>query len=115
MKYIRVSTYLHLARAIIHHAVLGSHGFVGVQTACVKGDLLHFGNSPNSVGFPWASGLILILPVAEELFKQCGLPASGQHLDLITNDQEMLKIKLRLDVDRFELQGAQIGFLPECF
>lgn len=98
-----VLTYLQLARAIVHHAVLSSHGFVGVQAGCIKGDLLHSGDFPNSVGLPWACGLIFILPVAEELFKQSGLPTGRQHLDLITNDQLMLTARLQLDADRFEL------------
>lgn len=95
--------------------MLSSHGFIGVQTGCVKGDLLHSGDFPNSVGLPWARGLILILPVAEELFKQGGLPTSGQQLDLITNNQQMLTARLQLDVDRFEVRGALIGILPGCF
>lgn len=75
--------YLNLARAVIHHTMLGSHFFVGVQTGGVKGNLRNTGNAANAVGLAWTCGLILILPVTEELFEQCGLTSSWHNLDLI--------------------------------
>lgn len=75
---------LDFSRAVVHHAVLGCHGFVGVQRGGVEGDLLDAGDAADSVGLARASGLILVLPVGEELLEKGGLTTSRHHLDLCT-------------------------------
>lgn len=75
-------SHLHLALAIIHHAVLRSHGLVGVQGGGVEGHLIHFGDTANGVGLTGAGRLIFVLPVAEELLEQSCLGSSREDLDL---------------------------------
>lgn len=68
--------------AVVHHAMLGSHGWVFVEFGGVEGDLLHLGDFPEDVRGAGASGLILVQPVVEELFKQRGLAPFWQDLHL---------------------------------
>lgn len=74
--------YLHLPLAVIHHAVLGGHGVVGVQLGGVEGDLLHFGDPADGVSLTGTSRLVSVSPVREELLEESRLPSSRQHLDL---------------------------------
>lgn len=59
----RKSVYLDLAGAVVHHAVLGSHGLVSVQGGGIEGHLLHLRNLANCVGLGGTCGFILVLPV----------------------------------------------------
>lgn len=75
-------SYLDLALAIIHHAVLGCHGLVGVQAGGIEGHLLHFGYAADGEGLTGARSLVFVPPVAEELLKQSGLSSPWKYLDL---------------------------------
>ncbi len=75
-------SYLDLALAIIHHAMLGCHGPVGVQGGGVEGHLLHFGDAANGVGLAGTCSLIFVPPVAEELLEQSRLSSSWKYLNL---------------------------------
>ena len=65
--------YLDLALAVVHHVVLGGHVVVGVEGGGVEGHLLHLGDAADGVGLTGARGLVLVLPVTEELLEQSGL------------------------------------------
>lgn len=73
---------LDFAGAVIHHAVLGSHGSATMQFGGVEGDLLNVGDSTDGVGLTWACGLILVQPVKEELLKHGGFTPCWHDLDL---------------------------------
>lgn len=75
-------SYLDFALAIIHHAVVGGHGLVGVQGGGVEGDPRNFGDAADGVGLSHSCRLIFVFPVTEELLKQSQLTSSGDHLDL---------------------------------
>lgn len=75
-------SYLDLALAIIHHAVLGCHGLVGVQGGGIEGHLLHFGYATDGEGLTGARRLVFVPPVAEELLKQSRLSSRRKYLDL---------------------------------
>lgn len=70
-------SYLNLALAIVHHAVVGGHSFVGVQFGGIEGDLLHFGYLADGVSLTGPCRLVFVFPVREELLKQSRL-ASGR-------------------------------------
>lgn len=80
-------SYLDFPGAVVHHLVLRSHGVVGVQGGGIEGDLLHLGDLPDGVGFGRARGLVLILPVTEELLEESCLAPCRQHLDLQSHTQ----------------------------
>lgn len=75
-------TYLDFALAVVHHAVLSCHDFVGVQGGGIERHLLHFGDAANGVGLAGSGRLILVPPVAEELLEQSCLSAGRKNLDL---------------------------------
>lgn len=75
-------SYLDVALAIVHHAVLGGHGLVGVQGGGVEGHLGHLGDAADGVGLAGARGLVFVLPVAEELLEHGGLGSCRKNLDL---------------------------------
>ncbi|KAA8589239.1 hypothetical protein FQN60_012604 [Etheostoma spectabile] len=62
--------------------MLGSHADVVVEFGGVKGNRNHLGNVTDGVCLTWASGLILVQPVEEELLKQGGLTPCWNYLDL---------------------------------
>lgn len=76
------STDLFLARAIILHAVLGSHGPGAVQGGRIKGNLLNLGNVARNVGLPQPICLVPVPPVLEELLEQRCLTTLREDLDL---------------------------------
>lgn len=73
--------YLNFPRAIINHAILGSHGGVVVEFGWVEGNLLHLGNTTYCVGLPWACD-IPFKPFEEELLKHGGLTPCWHYEDL---------------------------------
>lgn len=75
-------SYLNLALAIIHHAVLGCHGLVRVQTGGIERHLCHFGNAADGVSLTGACSLVFVPPVTEELLKQSRLTSGRKNLDL---------------------------------
>lgn len=79
---ILLDTNLDFPFAVVHHAVMCRHGFVGMERGGVEGHLFNFGDAPDGVGLTGASGRILVFPVAEKLLEQSGLSSSRQHLDL---------------------------------
>ena len=91
--------YLDCPRAVVHHAVLGSHDFVVVKFGGVEGDLLHIGDATDGVGLTWASGLILVQPVVEELLEEGALSPCWHHYDLFM---------LEMDIDHILKQEKKI-------
>lgn len=75
-------SYLDFALAIIHHAVVGRHGLVGVQGGGVEGDSRNFGDAADGVGLSHSCRLVFVFPVTEELLKQSHLASGRDHLDL---------------------------------
>lgn len=75
-------SYLDFALAIIHHAVVGGHGLVGVQGGGVEGDSRNFGDAADGVGLRHSCRLIFVFPVTKELLKQGHLSSSRDHQDL---------------------------------
>lgn len=75
-------SYLNLALAIVHHAMLGCHGFVCVQGGGIKRHLFHFGYAANGEGFAGTCSLIFVSPVAEKLLEQSRLSSCRKYLDL---------------------------------
>lgn len=76
------TTDLFLARAIVLHAVLGSHGLGAVQGGRVERDLLNLGNVARNVRLPQPFCLVLVPPVLEELLEQRCLTTLREDLDL---------------------------------
>ena len=62
--------------------MLGGHGLIVVQGGGVEGNLFHHGDGAYGVGLSWAGGVVLGLPVAEELLEQGALPPSWRDLNL---------------------------------
>lgn len=108
-KNIRFTVYLDFPGAIVHHPVLGGHGFVVMQTGRVKGNLLHSGDFANGVGFARAGGLIPVQPVEEEILKQSGLCSCGHDLDLSEKCKNNKKRYALLQLFR-----RLVTLLPEC-
>lgn len=75
-------SHLFLSAAIIHHAVLGSHGGGVVQGGGIKGHLLNLGDAVSDVGHAQALCLIFVPPVLEELLEERRLSHLWQDLDL---------------------------------
>lgn len=100
-------SHLDLAFAIVHHAVLRSHGGVGVQRGGVKGHLLHFGDATDNVGLCGAGRLIFVLPVNEELLEERRLRSSRKDLDLCVTRQSQDQQGL---LQRFTVEQRSSGF-----
>lgn len=80
------SPHLDFPRAVIHHAMLGSHDLVAVECGGIKGNLLHLGDASDGVGLTRACGLVLVQPVEEELLEQGGLAPCWHYLHLHTSE-----------------------------
>lgn len=79
---LHATSYLFLARTVVLHAVLGSHGRGVVQRGSVEGHLLNLGDVAGDVGRAQPLCLVPVPPVLEELLEQGGLTALRQDLDL---------------------------------
>lgn len=75
-------SYLDLALAVVHHAMLSCHGVVRVEGGGIEGDLFHFSYAADGVGLTGSCCLLPVFPVTEELLEQRGLSSSREHLDL---------------------------------
>lgn len=82
--------YLDFPGPIVHHAMLGGHGLVGVQRGGVEGDLLHVRNATDGVGLAGARGLVLVFPVGEELLEERSLAPCWHDLDLQAEEMNRL-------------------------
>lgn len=73
--------YLDFSRAVIHHAMLSSHGAAAVEFGGVEGHLLYLGDAADGVNLT-RTCLVPFQPFKEKLLEQGGLAPCWYHLDL---------------------------------
>lgn len=107
------TAHLFPARAIILHAVLGSHGLGAVQGGGIKRHLLNLGNMTRNVSLAQSFCLVPVPPVLEELLKQRCLTTLRENLDL--KQMSQLNRSSRIPIPRGSSSGCSLlQESPDC-